>query len=43
MPDANYGKVMDAVDGVRAAGVSQLGLLTERRDDSINTSTTPKK
>ena len=40
---ANYGKVMDAVDGVRAAGVSQLGLLTERRDDSINTSTTPKK
>jgi biopolymer transport protein TolR len=29
---ANYGKVMDAVDGVRAAGVSQLGLLTERRD-----------
>ncbi len=24
---ANYGKVMDAVDGVRAAGVSQLGLL----------------
>ena len=29
---ANYGKVMDAVDGIRAAGVSQLGLLTERRD-----------
>ncbi len=25
---ANYGKVMDAVDGIRAAGVSQLGLLT---------------
>jgi biopolymer transport protein ExbD/biopolymer transport protein TolR len=40
---ANYGKVMDAVDGVRAAGVSQLGLLTERRDDSINTAATPKK
>jgi biopolymer transport protein TolR len=29
---ANYGKVMDAVDGIRAAGVSQLGLLTEKRD-----------
>ena len=27
---ANYGKVMDAVDGIRSAGVSQLGLLTER-------------
>ncbi len=31
---ANYGKVMDAVDGVRSAGVSQLGLLTEKKDDS---------
>lgn len=31
---ANYGKVMDAVDGVRAAGVSQLGLLTDKRDDT---------
>jgi biopolymer transport protein ExbD/biopolymer transport protein TolR len=29
---ANYGKVMDAVDGIRAAGVSQLGLLTEKRE-----------
>lgn len=29
---ANYGKVMDAIDGVRAAGVSQLGLLTEKRE-----------
>ena len=36
---ANYGKVMDAVDGVRAAGVSQLGLLTEKRE----TDETPKK
>ena len=36
---ANYGKVMDAIDGIRAAGVSQLGLLTERVDDSgANTS-----
>jgi biopolymer transport protein TolR len=27
---AKYGKVMDAIDQVRAAGVSQLGMLTER-------------
>ena len=27
---SKYGKVMDAVDQIRAAGVSQLGLLTER-------------
>ena len=27
---AMYGRVMDAVDGVRDAGVSQLGLLTEK-------------
>ncbi len=31
---AIYGKVMDAVDGIRAAGVSQLGLLTEKRDEA---------
>jgi len=31
---ANYGKVMDAVDGIRSAGVSQLGLLTEKREAS---------
>ncbi len=31
---ANYGKVMDAVDGIRSAGVSQLGLLTERSEES---------
>jgi len=31
---ANYGKVMDAVDGIRSAGVNQLGLLTERVDDT---------
>jgi biopolymer transport protein ExbD/biopolymer transport protein TolR len=29
---ANYGKVMNAVDGIRTAGVSELGLLTEKRD-----------
>ena len=30
---ANYGKVMDVVDQIRAAGVSQLGLLTEQTLD----------
>ena len=30
---ANYGKVMDAIDGIRSAGVSQLGLLTEKQDN----------
>ena len=34
---ANYGKVMDAIDGIRSAGVSQLGLLTEKQDnDALN-------
>jgi biopolymer transport protein ExbD/biopolymer transport protein TolR len=28
---ARYSKVMDAIDGIRSAGVSQLGLLTERK------------
>jgi biopolymer transport protein TolR len=27
---ANYGKVMEAVDGIRAAGVSQLGMIAEK-------------
>jgi biopolymer transport protein ExbD/biopolymer transport protein TolR len=26
---ANYGKVMDTIDAVRVAGVSQLNLLTD--------------
>ena len=30
---ANYGKVMDVVDQIRAAGVSNLGLLTEKREE----------
>ena len=30
---ANYGKVMDAVDQIRSAGVSNLGLLTETREE----------
>jgi biopolymer transport protein ExbD/biopolymer transport protein TolR len=29
---AKYGRVMDTVDEIRTAGVSQLGLLTEKRD-----------
>ena len=37
---ANYGKVMDAIDGIRTAGVSQLGLLTEQHDSSAPTHTT---
>jgi biopolymer transport protein ExbD/biopolymer transport protein TolR len=36
---ANYGKVMDAIDGVRAAGVNQLGLLTEKTDNDTNVMT----
>ena len=35
---ANYGKVMDAVDGIRSAGVSELGLITEQRDQNVSTS-----
>ena len=27
---ANYGKVMDAIDGIRGAGVSQLGMIAEK-------------
>ncbi len=40
---ANYGKVMDAVDGIRSAGVNQLGLLTERTDDSGTSAPSTKK
>ena len=29
---ANYGKVMDTIDAVRTAGVSQLGMLTDNND-----------
>jgi biopolymer transport protein ExbD/biopolymer transport protein TolR len=37
---ANYGKVMDAVDGIRSAGVNQLGLLTDKiEDESANVMT----
>ena len=27
---ANYGKVMEAIDGIRTAGVSQLGMLADK-------------
>ncbi len=36
---ANYGKVMDAVDGIRSAGVNQLGLLTEKTEADTNVMT----
>jgi biopolymer transport protein ExbD len=29
--DAQYGKVMDAMDELRAAGIEDMGLITERR------------
>ena len=38
---AKYGKVMDAIDQIRAAGVSQLGLLTERTE--MDETPAPKK
>jgi biopolymer transport protein ExbD/biopolymer transport protein TolR len=31
---ANYGKVMDAIDGIRTASVTQFGMITEKKDDS---------
>lgn len=31
---ANYGKVMDTIDGLRTAGVSQLNLLTDNQQQS---------
>ena len=40
---AQYGKVMDAVDQIRAAGVSQLGLLTERTEMDETPTAPPKK
>jgi biopolymer transport protein ExbD len=29
--DAQYGKVMEAMDELRAAGIEDMGLITERR------------
>jgi biopolymer transport protein TolR len=36
---ANYGKVMDAIDGIRSAGVNQLGLLTDQTNTDTNVMT----
>jgi biopolymer transport protein TolR len=32
---APYGKVMDTIDAIRTAGVSQIGLITEKHDENI--------
>ncbi len=34
---AHYGNVMDAIDGVRTAGVDQLGILTEQANTNAMT------
>ena len=39
---ANYGKVMDAVDQIRTAGVSELGMITEKRDQDSGPAPTKK-
>jgi biopolymer transport protein ExbD/biopolymer transport protein TolR len=36
---ANYGKVVDVVDNLRAAGVDQLGLLTEQLQEKGKSAT----
>jgi biopolymer transport protein ExbD/biopolymer transport protein TolR len=33
---AQYGKVMDTIDAIRTAGVQQIGLITEKKDDAIS-------
>jgi biopolymer transport protein ExbD/biopolymer transport protein TolR len=38
---ANYGKVVDVVDNLRAAGVDQLGLLTEQLQEKGKPAATP--
>jgi biopolymer transport protein ExbD/biopolymer transport protein TolR len=38
---ANYGKVVDVVDNLRAAGVDQLGLLTEQLQEKGKAAATP--
>jgi len=39
---ANYGKVVDVVDNLRAAGVDQLGLLTEQLQEKGNPAAAPE-
>jgi biopolymer transport protein ExbD/biopolymer transport protein TolR len=38
---ANYGKVVDVVDNLRAAGVDNLGLLTEQLQEKAKPAATP--
>src|ERR1039458_2018434 len=38
---AHYGKVVEVVDAVRAAGVDDLGLLTDQRNSTPNAPATP--
>jgi biopolymer transport protein ExbD/biopolymer transport protein TolR len=38
---AHFGNVVQVVDGVRAAGVDDLGLLTEQRKSTPNGPSTP--
>jgi biopolymer transport protein TolR len=38
---AHFGNVVQVVDGVRAAGVDDLGLLTEQKKNTPNAPTTP--
>ncbi len=38
---AHYGKVVEVVDAVRAAGVDDLGLLTDQRKNTPNAPATP--
>jgi len=33
---AQYGAVMDTIDAIRTSGVSQIGLITEKKDESIS-------
>ena len=38
---SQYGTVMDAIDDVRTAGVDQVGLLTDRRQENTPAAATP--
>jgi biopolymer transport protein TolR len=38
---SQYGTVMDAIDDVRTAGVDQVGLLTDRRQEATTPAATP--
>ena len=38
---AKFGRVVEVVDNIRAAGVDQLGLLTDQRKDNKATTTAP--